>query len=217
MIQFSSSFYSTMVVHGILNDNPHMMNHKDRAWKCKRNCIGFHMLDSRSLNDNHTFNVVHKDWVWKFKRISMAKKRTVSSKDRVSELSIELIGYILERMSARDAARTSVLSKKWRYIWASHPQLVLGANEAIGVVNYMEAEGNSDLRLNWLQTVILHYFNGLKAEVLFTKLLLSYSPSLERMVIENRSEIDAKEGLRISTELMQFPRASTKVQISYLP
>ncbi|KAM7502810.1 hypothetical protein LguiB_001714 [Lonicera macranthoides] len=65
--------------------------------------------------------------------ISMAKKRTVSSKDRVSELSIELIGYILERMSARDAARTSVLSKKWRYIWASHPQLVLGKRFFSGV------------------------------------------------------------------------------------
>ncbi|KAM7465462.1 hypothetical protein LguiB_013024 [Lonicera macranthoides] len=54
----------------------------------------------------------------------MAKKRTVSTKDRLSELSTELIGYILERMSAWDAARTSVLSKKWRFIWASHPQLV---------------------------------------------------------------------------------------------
>ncbi|KAM7468925.1 hypothetical protein LguiA_007108 [Lonicera macranthoides] len=91
------------------------------------------------------------------------------------------------------------------------------ANEAIGVVNYMEAKGNSDLRLNRLQTVIICYFNGLKAEVLFTKLLLSHSPSLERMVIENISGINAKEGLRISAELMQFPRASTKAQIVYLP
>ncbi|KAM7502825.1 hypothetical protein LguiB_001729 [Lonicera macranthoides] len=41
----------------------------------------------------------------------------------------------------------------------------VSTNEAIGVVNYMEAEGNSDLKLNRLQTVILHYFNGLKAEV----------------------------------------------------
>ncbi|KAM7502806.1 hypothetical protein LguiB_001710 [Lonicera macranthoides] len=88
----------------------------------------------------------------------------------------------------------------------------VGANKAIGVVNYMEAEGNSDLRLNRLQTLILRYFNGLKAEVFFTKLLLSYSPSLEQMVIENRSGIDAKKGLRILTELMQFPRASTKAQ-----
>ncbi|KAM7497466.1 hypothetical protein LguiA_021880 [Lonicera macranthoides] len=69
----------------------------------------------------------------------------------------------------------------------------VGVNEAIGVVNYMEAE------------------------VLLTKLLLSHSPSFERMVIENRSGIDAKEGLRISTELMQFPQASTKAQIMYLP
>ncbi|KAM7502807.1 hypothetical protein LguiB_001711 [Lonicera macranthoides] len=96
-------------------------------------------------------------------------------------------------------------------------QVFVSTNETIGVVNYMEAEGNSDLRLNRLQTIILSYFNGLKAKVLLTKFVLSHSPSLERMVIENRSRIDAKKGLRITTELMHFPRASTKAQIMYLP
>ncbi|KAM7515283.1 hypothetical protein LguiA_004866 [Lonicera macranthoides] len=69
MIRSSSSFYSTMVVHGILNDDPHMLNYKDRAWKFKRNFIEFHMFDSRSLNDDHAFHGIPKDWAWKFKRV----------------------------------------------------------------------------------------------------------------------------------------------------
>ncbi|KAM7481347.1 hypothetical protein LguiB_005930 [Lonicera macranthoides] len=71
MIRSSSSFYSTMVVHGILNDDPHMLNYKDRAWKFKRNFIEFHMFDSKSLNDDHAFHGIAKDWAWKFKRVEL--------------------------------------------------------------------------------------------------------------------------------------------------
>ena len=67
VIRPSSDFYSTMVVCGIPNDDPHMMTHKDRAWKFKRDSIEFHMFDARSLNDNHAFHEVHKDWASKFK------------------------------------------------------------------------------------------------------------------------------------------------------
>ncbi|KAM7493410.1 hypothetical protein LguiB_028019 [Lonicera macranthoides] len=84
------------------------------------------------------------------------------------------------------------------------------------VVNYMEAQG-LEMGLNQLQTVTIGSFNGLKAEVFFARLLLSQSPSLELMEIDNRSGIDAKEGLRISTELMRFPRASNKAEIVYVP
>ena len=53
-IQPNSRFYSTMVVHGIPNDDPHMMIHKDRAWKFKRNSIEFHMLgDTRKIGRAH--------------------------------------------------------------------------------------------------------------------------------------------------------------------
>ncbi|KAM7502770.1 hypothetical protein LguiB_001674 [Lonicera macranthoides] len=53
VIRPNSSFYSTMMVHGIPNDDPHMMNRKDRAWKFKRNSIEFHMLDF-PFNSHHT-------------------------------------------------------------------------------------------------------------------------------------------------------------------
>ncbi|THG16439.1 hypothetical protein TEA_021694 [Camellia sinensis var. sinensis] len=45
--------------------------------------------------------------------------------DIVSGLPRNLIDNILERMPVRDAARTSILSRNWRYIWSSLPHLVL--------------------------------------------------------------------------------------------
>lgn len=45
--------------------------------------------------------------------------------DIVSGLPRNIVNNILERMPVRDAARTSILSRKWRYIWSSHPHVVL--------------------------------------------------------------------------------------------
>ncbi|XP_039142538.1 F-box/LRR-repeat protein At3g26922-like [Dioscorea cayenensis subsp. rotundata] len=52
------------------------------------------------------------------------KKITISSSDIISSLSSELKVKILEHLPIRDAVRTSVLSTKWRYVWASLPKLV---------------------------------------------------------------------------------------------
>lgn len=45
--------------------------------------------------------------------------------DRISELSIDVIGIILQRLSHEEVVRTSILSKKWRYMWTLVPQLEL--------------------------------------------------------------------------------------------
>jgi hypothetical protein len=58
----------------------------------------------------------------------MEKKQKVDdtmNKDIISELPTNLIESILERLSINEAVRTSILSKKWRYIWTSLPNLVL--------------------------------------------------------------------------------------------
>ncbi|KAM7465949.1 hypothetical protein LguiB_013511 [Lonicera macranthoides] len=56
-----------------------------------------------------------------------------------------------------------------------------------------------------------------KAALHFAKLLLSHSPSLERMTIDNRDQsINTNEQLRIAMDLMRFPRASTKAELIYL-
>ncbi|KAM7465957.1 hypothetical protein LguiB_013519 [Lonicera macranthoides] len=85
------------------------------------------------------------------------------------------------------------------------------------VLNYMEASGHFDMAvLDKLQTVKLKSCIS-KAALQFAKLLLSHSPSLEQMTIDNRSQsINANEQLRISMELMRFPRASTKAELKYL-
>lgn len=44
--------------------------------------------------------------------------------DRISNLPIEIIDLILDYMPVRDAARASILSRKWRYIWPMHPKLI---------------------------------------------------------------------------------------------
>ncbi|XP_071904408.1 F-box/FBD/LRR-repeat protein At1g13570-like isoform X1 [Coffea arabica] len=45
--------------------------------------------------------------------------------DRLSNLPINAIQNIIGRMPIRDAARTSILSSKWRYFWAEYPEVVL--------------------------------------------------------------------------------------------
>ncbi|GMP83056.1 hypothetical protein CsSME_00037121 [Camellia sinensis var. sinensis] len=52
--------------------------------------------------------------------------RRIYRKDQISELPRNIIEGILERMSIRDAARTSILSTKWRSIWTTISQLKLG-------------------------------------------------------------------------------------------
>ncbi|KAG5532599.1 hypothetical protein RHGRI_027032 [Rhododendron griersonianum] len=47
------------------------------------------------------------------------------TKDFISDLPKNVIENILERIPLRDAARTSILSSKWRYIWTTVSQLVL--------------------------------------------------------------------------------------------
>ncbi|MCD9559240.1 hypothetical protein HAX54_017098, partial [Datura stramonium] len=45
--------------------------------------------------------------------------------DRISELPGNVIDRILELLPVKDAAKTSILSKKWRYIWGMLPSLRL--------------------------------------------------------------------------------------------
>ena len=47
----------------------------------------------------------------------------------MSELPVEIVVSILSRLSLREAVRTSVLSKPWRYVWTSIPVLNFDAND----------------------------------------------------------------------------------------
>ncbi|XP_058744490.1 F-box/FBD/LRR-repeat protein At1g13570-like [Vicia villosa] len=43
--------------------------------------------------------------------------------DRISDLPSNVIDGILEHLNIRDLVRTSILSRKWRYLWISFPRL----------------------------------------------------------------------------------------------
>ncbi|XP_055815847.1 F-box/FBD/LRR-repeat protein At1g13570-like [Solanum dulcamara] len=49
----------------------------------------------------------------------------MDKEDRISYLPRNVIDRIFELLPVEDAARTSILSTKWRYIWAALPNLVL--------------------------------------------------------------------------------------------
>ncbi|KAL9166731.1 hypothetical protein ABFS82_05G050000 [Erythranthe guttata] len=48
--------------------------------------------------------------------------------DKISELPNEMLQRILCFLSQEEVVRTSVLSKSWRYIWCTRPNLVFTAN-----------------------------------------------------------------------------------------
>ncbi|KAI7758078.1 hypothetical protein M8C21_033591 [Ambrosia artemisiifolia] len=57
--------------------------------------------------------------------------------DIISTLPLNIIEYILTLMPLRDALRTSVLSKKWRYTWERMPKLAFTDNLAEGQFGFL--------------------------------------------------------------------------------
>nr|GMD68149.1 F-box/FBD/LRR-repeat protein At1g13570-like [Ipomoea batatas] len=53
--------------------------------------------------------------------------------DRFINLPTDVLNRILDHLPVRDAARTSILSRKWRYIWAAHPNLKLDPKDIVTV------------------------------------------------------------------------------------
>lgn len=77
--------------------------------------------------------------------------------DRLSNLPKEIWHSILDCMPVSDAAKTSILSRDWRYIWMSHPNLVFNQcwygkimkrskteDELFHVINKLQHIGNID-------------------------------------------------------------------------
>ncbi|WOH05018.1 hypothetical protein DCAR_0624430 [Daucus carota subsp. sativus] len=79
------------------------------------------------------------------------------------------------------------------------------------VAQYLQSLYLVGMTFNRLETVEIYVVEN-SAELEFIKLLLASSPSLRSMRILNMIS-DRKEALRISQELMRFPRASTNAEI----
>ena len=68
------------------------------------------------------------------------RHRPGSGEDRISGLPDALLHEILVRLrSAAAAARTSVLSRRWRYVWAHLPELHLVAPRAAAAASFPAA------------------------------------------------------------------------------
>nr|KAJ0226834.1 hypothetical protein LSAT_V11C100032450 [Lactuca sativa] len=82
--------------------------------------------------------------------------------------------------------------------------------------NRLESPNCLDCTLDQLQVVEMRHLRGSKPELLFIKLLLAHSPSLNKFTITPNGDLDAKKIHDIAKDVMQFPRASTKAKLFYL-
>nr|GMD70337.1 F-box/FBD/LRR-repeat protein At1g13570-like [Ipomoea batatas] len=65
--------------------------------------------------------------------------------DKIFNLPRDVLNCILDHLPVRDAARTSILSRKWRYIWANHPNLVLEPKNMFGDLAYCSSDDFIDM------------------------------------------------------------------------
>lgn len=60
------------------------------------------------------------------KSLTLMEEANAGVGDRISELPDSLLHHVLSFCPIKEAARTSILSKRWNYIWATLPYLNLG-------------------------------------------------------------------------------------------
>nr|GMD70341.1 F-box/FBD/LRR-repeat protein At1g13570-like [Ipomoea batatas] len=94
-------------------------------------------------------------------------------------------------------------------IWAKVPAVSDGDNLAL---QYLQENSDMSEDINSLQTLMIKYFQGSRAEMLFVKLILSCCSSLERISFVDNKVLPSKVS-DILKELLLFPRASRKAQI----
>nr|KAJ0227381.1 hypothetical protein LSAT_V11C100032320 [Lactuca sativa] len=77
----------------------------------------------------------------------------------------------------------------------------------------LKSPNSLDYKLCRLTTVEIRYLEGSKPELLFIKLLLAHSPSLQKFTIKISRASNVQKRLEIAMKIMQFPRASTKAKM----
>lgn len=82
--------------------------------------------------------------------------------------------------------------------------------------NYLCTLDSLNQTLKQLRTIEILDVEGLRPEMLFIKLLLTHSSSLEKMTIRPSADADTHKRLNIAMDVMRFPRASPKAEMLYL-
>ncbi|KAJ8543041.1 hypothetical protein K7X08_005564 [Anisodus acutangulus] len=80
-------------------------------------------------------------------------------------------------------------------------------------VNHFGGRAYSTQGLNKLQKLKIEAFHGLRAELLFVRFILASAPLLLKIILLVHESVHEREYLKISEELMGFPRSSPKLEI----
>ncbi|XP_071718661.1 F-box/FBD/LRR-repeat protein At1g13570-like [Rutidosis leptorrhynchoides] len=81
---------------------------------------------------------------------------------------------------------------------------------------YLESSNCLDQTLNLLRTINIIHVERSRPLLLFIKLLLDHSPTLENISIRPSATTDANEKYNFAKDVMRFPRASTKAELLFL-
>lgn len=78
--------------------------------------------------------------------------------------------------------------------------------------DHLESLDCLDRTLNKLQTIEIINLKGSRLQLLLIKLLLAYSPFLDKLIIRSSETSDASKRFNIAKDIMWFPRASPKAE-----
>ncbi|XP_059650301.1 F-box/FBD/LRR-repeat protein At1g13570-like [Cornus florida] len=112
------------------------------------------------------------------------RKAMDGTEDILSDLPRNVIDCILDSMPLRDAARTSILSSKWRYIWMENPQLVLDNlfyEETIKKKHYTKDKFESIV--NKILLLHTHRFSILKFVLYIPNIYADESPDFDHSIL----------------------------------
>ncbi|GJT20622.1 putative ribonuclease H-like domain-containing protein [Tanacetum coccineum] len=103
------------------------------------------------------------------------------------------------------------------HIFNYHTEPLLTNSDVGPVSNYPESPYCLDQTLNKLKIVKTKNIEGSRPELLFIKLLLAHSPSLEKFTIQIWGTSDGNKRFNIDNDVMHsFPRASQKAEMIYM-
>ncbi|XP_031113419.1 F-box/FBD/LRR-repeat protein At1g13570-like isoform X2 [Ipomoea triloba] len=96
--------------------------------------------------------------------------------DKLINLPMDVLNCILDHLPIRDAARTSILSTKWRYIWAGHPKLLLNPNNIVTVTKNDFVGIGNEILLQHIGPILTFYVD-------ISDVHMSQYPNIDRWIL----------------------------------